>query len=119
MLIIITAKQTKFNEKLNDISISSAVHFSSYIQQLIINILLCNFQLTTNPYYRGRSDEPFLALSDTGHHRVLLTDCSGVVLKVIGGPDPGFKDGSKLSCDPLLFINVNSQNLVKKHTFAN
>lgn len=48
-----------------------------------------------NPFYRGRTDEPFLAIADTGHHRVLLTDCSGVVLRIVGGLEPGFKDGSK------------------------
>ncbi|XP_026738325.1 large subunit GTPase 1 homolog [Trichoplusia ni] len=50
-------------------------------------------KLALNPFYRGRTDEPFLAISDTGHHRVLLTDCSGIVLRIIGGCEPGFKDG--------------------------
>ncbi|KAG6459354.1 hypothetical protein O3G_MSEX011337 [Manduca sexta] len=50
-------------------------------------------KVALNPFYRGRTDEPFLAVSDTGHNRVLLTDCSGVVLRIIGGIKPGFKDG--------------------------
>ncbi|KOB77259.1 hypothetical protein OBRU01_04474 [Operophtera brumata] len=57
--------------------------------------LLCfPSKVAPNPFYRGRAEEPYLAISDTGHHRVVLTDCSGVVLKTIGGPDPGLKDGS-------------------------
>ncbi|RVE43689.1 hypothetical protein evm_011662 [Chilo suppressalis] len=48
-----------------------------------------------NPFYRGRTDEPFLAISDTGNHRLVLTDCSGVILRIVGSTDcrPGFKDG--------------------------
>ncbi|KAF9412305.1 hypothetical protein HW555_009143 [Spodoptera exigua] len=38
-------------------------------------------------------DEPFLAIADTGHNRVLLTDCSGVVVRIVGGKEAGFKDG--------------------------
>ncbi|XP_061379220.1 NHL repeat-containing protein 2 isoform X1 [Danaus plexippus] len=50
-------------------------------------------KIALNPFYRGRGEEPFLAISDTGHHRVLLTDCSGIILRVVGGKTPGFKDG--------------------------
>ncbi|CAB3231248.1 unnamed protein product [Arctia plantaginis] len=50
-------------------------------------------KIALNPFYRGRSEEAFLAISDTGHNRILLTDCSGIVLRIIGGPDAGFKDG--------------------------
>ncbi|KAL4715128.1 hypothetical protein ACJJTC_012175 [Scirpophaga incertulas] len=50
-------------------------------------------KIALNPFYRGRSDEPFLAISDTGHNRVLLTDSSGAVLKIIGSMEPGLKDG--------------------------
>ncbi|XP_075992067.1 NHL repeat-containing protein 2 isoform X2 [Anticarsia gemmatalis] len=50
-------------------------------------------KIALNPFYRGRSEEPFLAISDTGHHRVLLTDCTGVVLRIVGGSEVGFKDG--------------------------
>ncbi|XP_065212797.1 NHL repeat-containing protein 2 isoform X2 [Planococcus citri] len=34
-----------------------------------------------------------LAISDSGHHRILITDKSGLVLHTIGGLDPGFEDG--------------------------
>jgi DNA-binding beta-propeller fold protein YncE len=33
------------------------------------------------------------AVSDTGHHRVLLVDREGRVARVFGGPEPGFRDG--------------------------
>ncbi|VVC99468.1 NHL repeat-containing protein 2 [Leptidea sinapis] len=50
-------------------------------------------KLCLNPFYRGRAEQPFLAISDTGHHRVLLTDCSGIILKIVGGPERGSKNG--------------------------
>ncbi|KAG7311684.1 hypothetical protein JYU34_002737 [Plutella xylostella] len=50
-------------------------------------------KVALNPFYRGRSEEPFLAISDTGHHRVVLTDCSGQIIRIVGGPESGFKDG--------------------------
>ncbi|CAH2104862.1 unnamed protein product [Euphydryas editha] len=53
-------------------------------------------KLALNPFYRGRAEEPFLAISDTGHHRILLTDCSGIIVRIIGGTDPGFNDGKFL-----------------------
>lgn len=34
-----------------------------------------------------------LAISDSGHHRILITTCDGVVLSCIGGKEPGWKDG--------------------------
>lgn len=34
-----------------------------------------------------------LAISDSGHHRILITTCNGVVLSCIGGKEPGWKDG--------------------------
>lgn len=43
---------------------------------------------------------------------MLITDCSGVILRIIGGPDPGFKDGSKLINEAL------SQGLML-HSFYN
>ncbi|CAK1603371.1 unnamed protein product [Parnassius mnemosyne] len=66
---------------------------SNYIKSKDNEVLYFPSKVALNPFYRGRPEEPFLAISDTGHHRVLLTDCSGVILRIIGGPDPGFKDG--------------------------
>ncbi|XP_037089748.1 NHL repeat-containing protein 2-like [Pollicipes pollicipes] len=40
-----------------------------------------------------RLDARRLVLSDSGHHRLLVTDNSGAVLHVIGGPTAGFLDG--------------------------
>ncbi|XP_063838903.1 NHL repeat-containing protein 2 [Ostrinia nubilalis] len=60
------------------------------------NVLHFPSKVALNPFYRGRCDEPFLAISDSGNNRVLLTDCSGVILKIIGGTDLGFKDGKLL-----------------------
>lgn len=43
------------------------------------------------------------AVSDTGHHRVVLLDASGHVWRVIGGTAPGFQDGDASQarlCDP-------------------
>lgn len=57
------------------------------------SILYFPSKLALNPFYRGRGDEPFLAISDTGHHRVLLTDCAGAVVRIVGGKEAGFKDG--------------------------
>ncbi|TXD39147.1 redoxin domain-containing protein [Lujinxingia vulgaris] len=34
-----------------------------------------------------------LAIADTGHHRIILTDTSGEVIHCFGGPEPGFEDG--------------------------
>ncbi|XP_004929227.1 NHL repeat-containing protein 2 isoform X2 [Bombyx mori] len=81
-------------------------HFSSRISNAALPIAISNqtkskeddvlsfpSKLALNTFYKGRSEEPFLAIADTGHHRVLLTDCSGIVLRIIGGPKPGFKDG--------------------------
>lgn len=59
----------------------------------MVNISI-DHQVALNPFYRGRAEEPFLAVSDTGHHRILLTDCSGLILRIIGSNTPGFKDGS-------------------------
>ncbi|XP_068621158.1 NHL repeat-containing protein 2 [Battus philenor] len=66
---------------------------SNVIKSQDNDVLYFPSKLALNPFYRGRAEEPFLAISDTGHHRVLLTDCSGIILRIIGGPDPGFKDG--------------------------
>ncbi|CAG9784570.1 unnamed protein product [Diatraea saccharalis] len=55
--------------------------------------LLFPGKVAINPFYRGRADEPFLAISDTGHHRIVLTDCSGVILRIVGAGEPGLKDG--------------------------
>uniref|UniRef100_A0A2A4K9P3 Thioredoxin domain-containing protein n=1 Tax=Heliothis virescens TaxID=7102 RepID=A0A2A4K9P3_HELVI len=71
------------------IAIAPAKHLKSKLE----DVLHFPSKLAMNPFYRGRTDEPFLAISDTGHHRVLLTDCSGVVLRIVGGLEPGFKDG--------------------------
>lgn len=60
---------------------------------ILIRLIIFISQVAVNPFYRGRAEEPFLAISDTGHHRVVLTDCSGIVLKIVGGTEPGFKDG--------------------------
>lgn len=38
--------------------------------------------------------ETRLLISDTGHHRVLIADRSGQVLLTVGGPEPGYRDGS-------------------------
>ncbi|XP_041972302.1 NHL repeat-containing protein 2 [Aricia agestis] len=72
------------------------VSINKHIKSKKTDLLYFPSKLALNPFYRGRAEEPFMAISDTGHHRVLLTDCSGVVLRIVGGPDPGFKDG-KLS----------------------
>ncbi|XP_013133966.1 PREDICTED: NHL repeat-containing protein 2 [Papilio polytes] len=69
---------------------------SSYIKPKDCDVLQFPSKIALNPFYRGRGEEPFLAISDTGNHRVILTDCSGIILRIIGGSEPGFKDG-KLS----------------------
>ncbi|XP_063891235.1 NHL repeat-containing protein 2 [Helicoverpa armigera] len=71
------------------IAIAPAKHLKPKTEEL----LYFPSKLALNPYYRGRADEPFLAISDTGHHRIVLTDCAGVVLRIVGGLEPGFKDG--------------------------
>ncbi|CAH2066351.1 unnamed protein product, partial [Iphiclides podalirius] len=75
---------------------SLPMSLSNYIKPKDTGVLYFPSKVALNPFYRGRSEEPFLAISDTGHHRVLLTDCSGVILRIIGGPEPGCEDG-KLS----------------------
>ncbi|XP_043224746.1 NHL repeat-containing protein 2-like [Amphibalanus amphitrite] len=40
-----------------------------------------------------RLDERRLVISDTGHHRLLVTDNGGTVLRIVGGPSAGFADG--------------------------
>ncbi|KAJ0181697.1 hypothetical protein K1T71_002419 [Dendrolimus kikuchii] len=57
------------------------------------DVLYFPSKVALNPFYRGKSEEPFLAISDAGNNRIVLTDCSGIVLRIIGGPQPGFKDG--------------------------
>lgn len=57
------------------------------------NVLHYPSKVSLNPFYRGKPEEPFLAIADTGHNRILLTDCSGTVLQIIGKLEPGFKDG--------------------------
>ncbi|KAI5632815.1 thioredoxin-like domain-containing protein [Phthorimaea operculella] len=73
----------------SNLPVAPSIHIKSQDDE----ILRFPSKVSLNPYYRGRPEEPFLAISDTGHHRVLLTDCSGLVLRIIGGPQPGFKDG--------------------------
>ncbi|CAK1549734.1 unnamed protein product [Leptosia nina] len=58
------------------------------------SILYYPSKISLNPFYRGRGEEPFLAISDTGNHRIILTDCSGIILQIIGTSEPGFKDGT-------------------------
>lgn len=50
-------------------------------------------KVALNPFYRGRTEEPFLAISDSGNHRLVLTDCSGLILRTVGSGESGFKDG--------------------------
>nr|XP_034824711.1 NHL repeat-containing protein 2 [Maniola hyperantus] len=69
------------------------VSLNTHLKAKNKDILSFPSKLALNPFYRGRGEEPFLAISDTGHHRVLLTDCSGIILRIIGGTEPGFKDG--------------------------
>ncbi|XP_045511263.1 NHL repeat-containing protein 2 [Colias croceus] len=66
---------------------------AKHIKSKADSILYFPSKLALNPFYRGRGDEPFLAISDTGHHRIVLTDCTGIILRVIGGSGQGFKDG--------------------------
>ncbi|XP_049872474.1 NHL repeat-containing protein 2 [Pectinophora gossypiella] len=66
---------------------------STHLKALEDDVLRYPSKVALNPYYRGRSEEPFLAISDSGHNRIMLTDCSGLILRIIGGPEPGFKDG--------------------------
>ncbi|GBP97097.1 NHL repeat-containing protein 2 [Eumeta japonica] len=73
----------------SSLPISPATH----IQSTPSSVLSFPGKIALNPFYRGRADEPFLAISDTGNHRILLTDCSGGIQKIIGGNGPGFKDG--------------------------
>ncbi|CAN7996106.1 unnamed protein product [Ixodes hexagonus] len=35
-----------------------------------------------------------LVIADTGHHRVLVTDHDGRVVRVVGAPEPGWRDGA-------------------------
>ncbi|XP_052747267.1 NHL repeat-containing protein 2 isoform X2 [Bicyclus anynana] len=72
------------------------ISINAHVKATEDDILYFPSKLALNPYYRGRGEEPFLAITDTGHHRLLLTDCSGIVVRIIGGTEPGFKDG-KLS----------------------
>ncbi|XP_022116461.2 NHL repeat-containing protein 2 [Pieris rapae] len=57
------------------------------------SILSYPSKIALNPFYRGRADEPYLAISDTGHHRIILTDCLGIILRIVGDSEPGLKDG--------------------------
>ncbi|XP_061707015.1 NHL repeat-containing protein 2 [Cydia pomonella] len=66
---------------------------SKHVKPRADDVLRFPSKVALNPFYKGRSEEPFLAIADTGNHRILITDCSGVILRIIGGPDPGFKDG--------------------------
>lgn len=34
-----------------------------------------------------------IAISDTGHHRILISDMTGNVSQIVGGPTQGFVDG--------------------------
>ncbi|XP_039765047.1 NHL repeat-containing protein 2 [Pararge aegeria] len=72
------------------------ISLNAHVKATNNEILYFPSKVALNPFYRGRGEEPFLAISDTGNHRVVLTDCSGIVLRIIGGTEPGFKDG-KLS----------------------
>ncbi|KAJ8729581.1 hypothetical protein PYW08_001162 [Mythimna loreyi] len=80
-----------FGNRISTASISMAP--SKHLKSKSEDVLYFPSKLSLNPFYRGRTDEPFLAIADTGHHRILLTDCSGVVLRIVGGTEPGFKDG--------------------------
>ncbi|XP_046961589.1 NHL repeat-containing protein 2 [Vanessa cardui] len=80
-----------FTSRLSTVSLP--VSINTHLKTKENNVLYFPSKLALNPFYRGRGEEPFLAISDTGHHRVLLTDCSGVILRIIGGTEPGFKDG--------------------------
>ncbi|XP_071449478.1 NHL repeat-containing protein 2 [Hetaerina americana] len=42
-------------------------------------------------YHKG-----FLAISDTGHHRILITSHEGAIKFIVGGSSPGFTDGNPL-----------------------
>lgn len=83
------------------------------------NALLYPGKLCTN-----RSGD-LLFVADTGHHRVLVLDNKGSVLRVIGGPDPGRQDGAAsaarfhspqgLACDDeVLFVADTDNHLIRK-----
>lgn len=75
---------------------SLPISLNTHLKAKEEQVLYFPSKIALNPFYRGRSEEPFLAISDTGHNRIVLTDCSGIVLRIIGGTERGFKD-DKLS----------------------
>lgn len=45
-------------------------------------------------YFDKNSSTELLAISDTGNHRILIVNTSGVLLEQVGGKGAGFKDGT-------------------------
>ncbi|XP_013200443.1 NHL repeat-containing protein 2 [Amyelois transitella] len=96
LVSIVGAALKHFGPKLSDtpLPISLTKHLKPSEKEN--EVLYFPSKISLNPFYRGRAEEPFLAIADSGHHRILLTDCSGIILRIIGSSVAGFKDG-KLS----------------------
>ncbi|XP_026325656.1 NHL repeat-containing protein 2 [Hyposmocoma kahamanoa] len=82
-----------FGTRISNSSLATIIAPAKHVMAKEEETLSFPSKVALNPFYRGRAEEPFLAVSDTGHHRILLTDCSGLILRIIGGNTPGFKDG--------------------------
>ncbi|XP_052757903.1 NHL repeat-containing protein 2 [Galleria mellonella] len=91
LVAYVEAALRHFGTKISNASLPMAP--SKHLKAKDIEILNFPSKVALNPFYRGRPEEPFIAISDSGNHRILLTDCSGVILRIIGGSERGFKDG--------------------------
>lgn len=52
----------------------------------------------------------YVAISDTAHHRIVITDHTGKLERTIGGAGPGFEDGS---AEKALFLNPQGLAFLK------
>ncbi|XP_058461934.1 NHL repeat-containing protein 2 isoform X2 [Malaya genurostris] len=119
--------------------VSSALKF--YKDKVAISNHSISINLTTNQSetshlqfpgkiscsYRGcdNNDNPLYAVSDSGNHRILVTNSEGTVLHRIGGKKPGFVDGDfrkarfnapqgvAFQTDSILFVADNENHAVR------
>ncbi|KAH6941622.1 hypothetical protein HPB50_020986 [Hyalomma asiaticum] len=55
--------------------------------------LLLPFCRAAMEHFQPSSLTPLPLVPDTGHHRIVITNHSGKVLQVVGGYEPGYRDG--------------------------
>lgn len=91
LFLYIKAAKQYFGEELSRAHLP--IKISSHISGDKMYSLKFPGKVSLNPFFRGQPNEPYIVISDTGNHRIVLADCSGNVLKIIGGIESGFKDG--------------------------